>query len=284
MFYWSRAFWSRWRRSSLRSRTRLRSPTRRRTNPPTNAYTAPFDGAAAGMTRLFDGKTLDGWVGNPECWKVVDGAIIGVRDNQLLMTAGDYDDFRLIVSSVQVRDAANHQGIGFWGERPPAGRWDYGGCLLVMPPMPWMWDYAKKGGPAGKYARKRDLAKELGVKRSQWTQAEILVNRAEGSVRMAVNGIEVLDYVDSQPGRFKKGPVGLQAHGGNKEVRYKDVFIEVAPKQDRLITLSSAPASEARPKAAADQVEARFRARSARSSKPTASGATARISPRATST
>jgi hypothetical protein len=83
----------------------------------------------------------------------------------------------------------------------------------------------------------RNLEKELGLKRSQWTQAEILVNRAKGSVRMAVNGIETVNYTDSDHSRWRKGPVGLQAHGGNKEVRYKDVFIEVSPKEDRLITV-----------------------------------------------
>jgi hypothetical protein len=36
---------------------------------------------------------------------------------------------------------------------------------------------------------------------------------------------------------LKKGPIGLQAHAGNKDVRYKDIYIEVAPKEDRLITL-----------------------------------------------
>jgi len=65
----------------------------------------------------------------------------------------------------------------------------------------------------------------------RWTQAEILVNRAQGRVRMAVNGIEVLDYTDRNPARFKTGPIGLQAHGGNRDVRYKDIFIETAPKQ-----------------------------------------------------
>jgi hypothetical protein len=54
---------------------------------------------------------------------------------------------------------------------------------------------------------------------------------------LAVNGVEVLSYVDHKPDRLKKGPIGLQAHAGNHDVRYKDIFIEVAPKEDRLITL-----------------------------------------------
>jgi hypothetical protein len=200
-------------------------------------FVPPFDAVAAGLKPLFDGKTLKGWVGDPQCWKVEDGAIVGVKGNQNIMTVDDYDDFRLIVSSIQVKEPSNHQGVGFWGKRLPEGTWGYGGCLLVMPPMPWMWDYTRNGSQVGKMTVSKNVEKELGVKRSQWTQAEILVNRAKGSVRMAVNGIEVMNYIDSDPARWRKGPIGLQAHGGNKEVRYKDVFIEVSPKEDRLITL-----------------------------------------------
>jgi len=50
---------------------------------PTN-YAPPFDAAAAGLKPLFDGKTLNGWVGDPTCWKVADGAIVGVKGNQNL--------------------------------------------------------------------------------------------------------------------------------------------------------------------------------------------------------
>ena len=136
---------------------------------------------------------------------------MGVKDNQNLMTSGDYDDFRIVVSTRQVKEPYNHQGVGFWGERPPEGQYGYGGCVLVMPPMNWTWDYTVNAGAPGKLAISRDLDKELGVKRSEWTQAEILVNRAKGTIRMAVNGIKMLYYTDNNPGRLKKGPIGLQA-------------------------------------------------------------------------
>ena len=201
-------------------------------------YVPPFDAAAAGLTPLFDGKTLKGWVGDPQCWKVVDGAIVGVKGNQNLMTEGDYDNFRLIVSTRQVSEPSNHQGIGFWGEHMPAGKYGYGNCLDVMPPMNWMWDYTRGKVQVGTFSLSRDLDKELGIKRSEWSQAEILVNLPKVSVRMAINGVEMLNYTDSDPKRWKKGPIGLQAHAGNKDVRYKDIFIEVNPKEDKLITLN----------------------------------------------
>jgi len=198
-----------------------------------NAYTPPFDAAKAGLSPLFDGKTLNGWVGNPECWKVVDGAIVGVKGDQNLMTVGDYDNFRIILCTRQVNKPDNHQGVGFWGQRLPEGKYGYGGCLDIMPPMNWMWDYTRSSAQVGKFT----LTKDLGFKRSDWNQAEILVNLPKASVRMAVNGIEAVNYTDSDPARWKKGPIGLQAHSGNLDVRYKDIYIEVAPKEDRLITV-----------------------------------------------
>jgi len=222
-------------RAPASERSRVRLDTAPTTDE--NAYVPPFAAAAAGLTSLFDGKTLNGWEGDPECWQVVDGAIVGVKGNQNLMTVGDYDDFRLILSTRQVKEPSNHQGVGFWGERLPKGKYGYGGCVDVMPPMNWTWDYTINKGAPGKLTLSRNLDKELGIKRSQWTQAEILVNREKGTIRMAVNGIEMLDYTDNHSSRLKKGPIGLQAHGGNHEVRYKDIFIEVAPKENRLITL-----------------------------------------------
>jgi len=201
------------------------------------SYRPPFDAAAAGMRPLFDGTTLSGWVGDPACWRVVDGAIVGINGNQNLMTAEDFDDFRIIVSTIQVDSPTNHQGIGLWGERLPPGKFGYGDCIDFMPPMNWTWDYTTNRGANGTMRLSRDLDKDLGITRSEWTQAEILVSRSQGRVRMAVNGIEVLDYTDRNPKRFKPGPIGLQAHGGNHDVRYKDIFIETDPKISRLITL-----------------------------------------------
>jgi len=89
-----------------------------------NAYLPPFDAAAAGLTSLFDGRTLNGWAGDPACWKVIDGAIVGLNDNQAIRTASDYDDFRIIVSTRQVKEPTNHQGVCFWGERLPEGNTD----------------------------------------------------------------------------------------------------------------------------------------------------------------
>jgi len=58
--------------------------------------------------KLFDGVSLKGWKGNPAFWSVKDGAIHGVTNEtrgELLLTDGDYADFRLILKSRLVSDA-----------------------------------------------------------------------------------------------------------------------------------------------------------------------------------
>src|SRR3954447_15947630 len=84
---------------------------------------------AGPRTRLFDGKTLAGWNGNPQIWSVKDGAIHGVVDKggQLILSDGDYTDFRLILKS-RLASEKNHLGVCFWGERKPD--WGYGQCIL----------------------------------------------------------------------------------------------------------------------------------------------------------
>ena len=56
-----------------------------------------------GWVSLFDGKTLDGWEGNPKLWSVRDGTITGqtTKENPtkgntfLIWRQGEVDDFEL---------------------------------------------------------------------------------------------------------------------------------------------------------------------------------------------
>src|SRR5689334_117993 len=183
------------------------------------------------LNQLFDGKTLNGWSGDPAIWSVKDDAIHGITEHggQLILTAGDYSDFRLILKS-RLLSEKNHLGVCFWGERK--ADWGYGDCILVIPPTGGMWDYhpGKKGPPREKLPHP-DFDPHV------WHESEILAHLKTGTIRMAVNGVEVTRYTDEDATHLRRGPIGLQIHAGASEVEYKEIKIEVDPKEDRLITL-----------------------------------------------
>jgi hypothetical protein len=190
----------------------------------------------AGTTKLFDGTTLTGWEqGMPVLFSVKDGTLDGngTTNGALLITKDDYADFRIIVSSRMVaNNGKGHLGICFWGAHAPAGK--YNACKLLIPPGGGSWDYGGGGGLPG-------ITKTPGVTAKfnsmEWHQTEIVCKQATGTCRMATDGVDQLTYKDPNPGRLKKGPIGLQIHAGTSEVQYKDVYVDAAPADDNLHTV-----------------------------------------------
>jgi hypothetical protein len=184
----------------------------------------------AGMTRIFDGKTLTGWSGNPAIWTVdpelgIHGKTAG-PGGQLIKTTETYDDFRLVLTERAIA-TTNHMGICFWGS---AGGFGYGGCIDVIPPSGSLWDYGPGGGqlPGGVGSANNPI-------KFMWHQVEILATASTGEILVAVNGKQTTMY--KKAGRGKKGPIGLQAHSGASDQAYKDIWVEAAPKEHRLLTV-----------------------------------------------
>jgi hypothetical protein len=74
------------------------APARPTTEPPTSRFhePRPFDfDDHTGFVQIFDGKTLNGWDGDPQSWRVEDGAIVGEstaerpRNNTYISYHGD---------------------------------------------------------------------------------------------------------------------------------------------------------------------------------------------------
>jgi hypothetical protein len=205
---------------------------------PADSAPSTGEGATAGMTKLDDGTTLTGWEqGTPMLFKPKDGTLDGegTTNGALLVTKDDYSDFRLIVSSRMVANTGKgHLGICFWGAHAPAGK--YNGCKLLIPPGGGSWDYAGSGGLPG-------LTRTPGVTAKfdsmQWHTTEVVCHQATGTCRMATDGVDQLTYKEPNPGRLKKGPIGLQIHAGTSEVQYKDVYVDSMPADDKLRTVKS---------------------------------------------
>ena len=101
-------------------------------------------------------------------------------------------------------------------------------------PNPGMWDYIDAKG-----IRVLKVTSEKVTSQHEWINVEIL---AQGNrVRTALNGVEVMDWRESDASRVKAGPIGIQLHAfaGPQEVLYKDIVIETFPKESKLMTLST---------------------------------------------
>ncbi len=83
---------------------------------------------------IFDGKSLDGWDGDPELWRVEDGTIVGqttaekpLKHNSFLIwKGGEVEDFEL---RVEYRIHSGNSGIQYrsWQEPDSVGKWVVGG-------------------------------------------------------------------------------------------------------------------------------------------------------------
>lgn len=85
-----------------------------------------------GWKSLFDGKTLDGWDGNPALWSVQDGAITGRttadvkidKNSFLVWQGGDVDNFEL---ELEYKIIGGNSGIQYRSFELPDGKWRIGG-------------------------------------------------------------------------------------------------------------------------------------------------------------
>jgi hypothetical protein len=74
-------------------------------------------------------------------------------------------------------------------------------------------------------------------KQHDWNDIEIL---AQGNrVRVAANGVAIVDWYDPEPDRIKEGPIGLQLHSNSipQEIHFKGLKLETFPKENKLLTV-----------------------------------------------
>ena len=196
-----------------------------------SAPAAQNDPPCPRCTRIFDGQSWAGWQHDPANWTIVDGAMRGFGAGaRSAFTDADYGSFRLIVTSRMAPVNKDHLGVLFWGPRPEPGSLAHTKNIQVQPPHGAMWDYFEN----------KALEREVIVPGSRdyeaWNTTEILANLEKGTLRVAVDGREIMRYVDKDPSRLTKGPIGMQKHGAGGS-RYKNIFIEANPSEDKLYTV-----------------------------------------------
>ncbi len=190
---------------------------------------------------LFDGRSLAGWVQAPAgSWVVRDGAMASTGAGRgVIYTERNYSHYRLVF---QVRQTSgNHQpGVLVFGQRPPPGEFglDALGGIQLAVPSGGHWDYRPGMNKAGVHFTRWV---KIRFDERTWAQVEILVNAKTGTARMAVaqppgtRAIATTSFHDPAAGRA--GPIAWQMHHALLFDEYRDVRIEVDPKEDKLITI-----------------------------------------------
>ncbi len=209
-----------------------------------------------GFKPLFNGKTLEGWDGDPKFWSVVDGNVVGKTTAEnptkgntfLIWRAGTVDDFVLrfsykIVngnSGVQYRskDMGNWVVGGYQGDFE-AGK-TYSGILYEeRGPRGIMAQRGEKVvvGEDGKKTvveKFGDSAKlQAGIKHEDWNEYEITA-RGNHFTHM-INGNKTVEVTDNDGKNFMaSGVLALQLHAGPPmTVEFKDVRLKRLPLEQK---------------------------------------------------
>lgn len=196
---------------------------------------AESEGSPGKTVSLFDGKSFAGWEGDTEhSFRIEDGAIVGgslkarVPRNEFLCTTMSYRNFifraecKLLGPAnggIQFRSQRipnNHEVSGFQADMSAGPNGGYWGCL---------YDESRRK----KMLVKPDPAVVVkALKPNDWNLYEI---RCEGPhIRLFLNGVQTVDYTESEPSIGDSGIIGLQIHGGGpSESWYRNITIEELP-------------------------------------------------------
>jgi hypothetical protein len=165
-----------------------------------------------GFTELFNGKNLDGWVGNKKTYKVRKGVIEvspKSRGGGNLYTEKVYSDF-VFRFEFQLTPGANN-GLGY--HAPPEGDAAYHGKELQIldnadPKYKDLKPYQYHGSLYGVAAASKGALKPVG----EWNEQEVI--SIGTTVKVVLNGIVILDYDYSEA--IKNGTKDGKEHPGLK--------------------------------------------------------------------
>ena len=175
-------------------------------------------------------------------WLVKDGTMASTGAGRgVIYTKADYTHYRLIFSLRHVSGKPDHQPcILIFCSRPADGEkgLDALGGIQFQAPNGGHWDYRPGHNNAG-----ASFANPVKPRfdNHEWSQVEILVNAKDGTARMAVaqplgtRATENLVFHELAAG--KPGTIAWQMHNAGLFDEFKDVRIELDPKEDRLITV-----------------------------------------------
>lgn len=209
-------------------------------------------------TPIFDGKSLDGWDGDPRFWKVEDGAIVGQTTKEvptegntfLIWSLGEVDDFEL---TAEYKLEEGNTGIQVRSFRLPDKKWGIGGyqadidfsgqyagiiygeafrgILAQRGEKSVIGEDHKPSVPEGGKFAEHDSMKALS-KPAEWNTIKVV---AKGwTVQNYLNGTLTAQVTDNDVQvRRRGGLLALQLHAGPPmKVSYRNIRLKRTPLGD----------------------------------------------------
>jgi hypothetical protein len=186
------------------------------------------ESSEAGFVPLFDGETFAGWEGNLDIFRIEDGAIVGgtleapIPHNDFLCTRRIHSDFELRLEVKLLGEQAN-AGIQFRTRRLP-DHYEVSGYQADMGQQYWgcLYDESRRNKILAGVTREQ--AAEI-VRAGDWNDYVI---RCEGDrIQLWLNGVQTVDYTETDASIERTGIIGLQIHGGPpSEAWYRNIRIK----------------------------------------------------------
>jgi hypothetical protein len=181
-----------------------------------------------GFQPLFDGKTLNGWDGDPRLWKVETGTILGStegvtldKNTFLIYRKQEFGDF-ILRAQVNLRNG--NSGIQFRSEAMP--EWVVRGYQADMAENNWWGSIYDEKGTRGVMVNGWKGKAEKVVRPDGWNDVEIECRGDQ--IRVKVNDLVTAELKDSAS---LKGVIALQLHRGPPmEARFRNIRIREISK------------------------------------------------------
>jgi hypothetical protein len=205
-----------------------------------------------GFKPIFDGKTLEGWDGNPKLWHIVDGVITGetTKENPaeynsfLIWRGGKPADFELKIefrmpnkgfanSGIQIRSWEEKEKWRVSGYQPDMDSENtYTGIcygenfrgILANRGEKTVIGKDHKPKVVEKFAEAAELAKV--IKKQDWNEYHII---AQGNhIIQKINGHLMCELADEDDKARKDGIIALQLHAGDPmKVQFKNIRLKI---------------------------------------------------------
>ena len=178
----------------------------------------PWGVQAGDAMAIFDGKTLNGWEGNTNTWRVEGDAIVAgwlerkQPHNEFLATMRESGNFELrLQCKVEGSNGFVNGGVQFWSQRVP-NSFEVSGYQADL-------GADTDGNLYDESRRNRNL-----VEAKKET-------REKGShIQLWLNGVKTVDYMETDQGIPRHGIIALQIHGGAyTKVQYRNLVMEELP-------------------------------------------------------